>query len=491
MPETDATQLAEATLAGLGPRVDVPTYDRRALRPGIVHIGVGGFHRSHLATYVDELCRAGHRDWAIAGSGVLASDVAMAEALAAQDNLYALIVRGADTESVSIIGALVDYIHAHPQTGALVDRIAGPDTEIVSLTVTEGGYPVDDVTGAYDPGSPVAGPKSAFGILAEALERRRSQGGRPITVVSCDNIMSNGDAARASTLGEAARVDDGLVDWIGANVAFPNSMVDRITPVTADSDRDWLAREHGVLDRWPVVAEPFRQWVIEDRFAGEAPPLADVGVLLTDDVEPYERLKLRLLNAGHSGLAYLSALLDIELVDQAMADAAIERFVVAFLDEAGDALPPIDGIDVDDYKRSLVVRFANPAIGDQIARLCLDGSAKFPKFLLPTIRASVAAGREPRLGALALAGWCQYLVGTSESGRAIDRSADPLLGAAIGHAEASLADPTAFLRFAEVFDDDLAGAPAFVAAFERCLLGLRASGVRSTIEMMLEHHDNP
>ncbi len=471
----------------LEPGTELPRYDRAALTPSIVHIGVGGFHRAHLATYVDELCRAGLTDWSIVGAGVMPGDSEMASALLGQDGLYSLIVRGADSTDVTIIASITDYIHASPDPASLIDCIAAPATQLVSMTITEGGYPVDDVTGAFDPDSPVSGPGSSFAIVAAALDKRRLADGQPLTIMSCDNIMSNGLAARASTLGEAAAIGPDLVEWIEANVSFPNSMVDRITPATTDADREWLRDQRGIDDRWPVVAEPFRQWVIEDDFKGARPPLEMLDVIVTNDVKPYEHMKLQLLNAGHSCLAYLGALLDCERVDEAMADEHIRGFLAAFLaHEAQPVVPAVDGIDLDDYVDSLVERFSNPEVGDQIARLCLDGSAKFPKFLLPTVRAQLDAGGPVALAALALAGWCEYLNGTTESGAPIERSSDPLLDAAITHAAASKEDPAAFLSFAEVFGSDLPADRRFVNAFTAAVESLRTNGVRFTIEQSTE-----
>lgn len=488
--------LSAATTASLGGSVAVPLYERDQLRRSIVHIGVGGFHRSHLATYIDELCRNGHRDWAIVGAGVLPSDEAIASALAAQDHLYSLIVRGADQNSVEVIGSIVDYIHAHPDAQPLIDSIAHPDTQIVSLTVTEGGYPVDDTTGLYDPDSPMAGEGSTFAIVAAGLQLRRSNGAGSVTILSCDNIISNGGVARAATLGEARRLDPALAEWIETSIAFPNSMVDRITPATSLADQEWLRDNHGIDDRWPVVAEPFRQWVVEDSFTGDRPPLEELDVIVTDDVEPYELAKLRLLNAGHSCLAYLAALDNIEHVHTAMADPHLRRFVTAFLDtEAKPVLPPVVGINLDDYTRSLIERFSNPQIRDQISRLCLDGSAKFPKFLLPTIRAQLACDGPIALGTLALAGWCDYLNGLSSDGSPIELAADPLLTEATSHANASREMPSAFLQFPEVFTSDLAEHPRFIAAFTEQLGLLRAAGLRSAIESTLSDpegvHDEP
>lgn len=490
--ELPQNALGSEALDRLPAGVPRPTYDRSLLRRGIVHVGVGGFHRAHLATYVHELCQAGHQGWSILGAGVLPGDSAMANALIPQDCLYTLITRGPGHTSIEVIGSIVDYIHAVPSPEALVDRIADPTTQIVSLTVTEGGYPIDDVTGTFVDSAPQAAPGSAFDILAAGLERRRQQGGSSVTILSCDNITSNGAATRAATVGVAERIDVELARWIEGSIAFPNSMVDRITPATTDADRLWLAEEHGVVDRWPVVTEPFRQWVVEDEFGGQRLPLDELDVIVTADVVPYELMKLRLLNAGHSCLAYLAALDEIDTVDAALADPHIRRFLVGFFDhEARPALPPVAGIDLTAYTASLIERFSNPNIGDQIVRLCLDGSAKFPKFLLPTVRAQLAAGGPVGLSALALAGWCEYLNGTSQHGGVIVHASDPLLSTAIEHADRSRGDPRSFLRFAEVFGADLPAAERFVDAFVAALNVLRTQGVRSAIDMTLQEVAGP
>lgn len=483
------TPLTPATLDDLGPDVEVPPYDRSALVPSIVHLGVGGFHRAHLAVYVDELARMGHTDWAIVGAGVLPGDAAMAEALGPQDGLYTLVVRDVDRVDVRVVGSIVEYLHAHPSADRLVARIADPTTQVVSLTVTEGGYPVDDDTGEFDATSPNAGPESAFAALMAGLDRRRADGAGPLTVVSCDNIIHNGAVARTSTLGMARERDTDLAYWIAETISFPNSMVDRITPVTTDDDRAWLAEAHGIDDRWPVVTEPFVQWVVEDDFAGARLPLedlADHGVIVTDDVEPYELFKLRLLNAGHSTLAYLARLVGHRRVDEVLAEERFATFLRDFLDhEAGPVVPRAPGIDLDDYKASLVHRFANPAIGDQVDRLCLDGTAKFPKFLLPTVRRQLDADGPVGLSALALAGWCEYLLGEEEDGTPIDLASDPRLGEAREHARNSQDDPAAFLDFAAVFPPDLANDERFRRAFTDALGSLRSRGIRATLDEFL------
>jgi mannitol 2-dehydrogenase len=471
----------------MDPRVTVPGYERSGLIPGIVHIGVGGFHRAHLATFADELAAAGHREWAITGSGVLGSDARMAGVLTAQDGLYALVTRSQDATSVQVIGSIVDYVLAADDIEPLVARIADPATKIVSLTVTEGGYPVDEDERAFDPTRAPAGPNSAFGVIVASLRRRRDLGVGPLTVMSCDNVIENGAVARLAVLGVAEDVDPALAGWIDANVTFPNGMVDRITPATTDADRAFLVQEYGLDDGWPVVTEPFRQWVIEDDFVAGRPPWEDLDVTVTRDVEPYELMKLRLLNAGHSTMAYLAALAGIEFVHEAVHDPQIGRFLRSFLEhEAGPVLPDIPGIDVEAYQAKLIERFSNPAIGDQISRLCLDGSAKFPKFLMPTVRNQLRRGGPVTLCALALAGWCRYLIGTGDDGRHILHASDPDLANARSYAAKSVSEPAAFLGYKRVFGDDLSSDERFRTAFVDGLDKLRSAGVRATLAAVLD-----
>ena len=477
-------ELSTAALANIGRLANVADYDRTYIRPSILHIGVGGFHRAHLATYVHELLAAGRHDWGIVGVGLLATDAAMATALRSQDFLYSLISRSAAETHVEVIGSIVDYLLVDGGDAPIVAAFAAPSTQIISMTITEGGYPIDDATGAFVPGR--CTPGSAFDVVARGLEARRQDGGAPLTVMSCDNIMGNGNVARSATIGAAQAVGGELVAWIESSVSFPNSMVDRITPVTATSDIEWLRDEIGIIDRWPVVAEPFRQWVIEDDFAGDRLPLEDMDVIVTDDIDPYELTKLRLLNAGHSCLAYLAALDGFDLVDTAMADPRLRQFVETLLhSEAKPTLPTAAGIDLDVYIDLLIERFSNPAIGDQIARLCLDGSAKFPKFLVPTIRAQLVGDGRVELSALAVAGWCAYLSQTDA-----DLSNDPLLDDAVARARQSLSDPAAFLDFSQVFGTELADSPVFVDAFVTALERLRTHGVQSAITTTLQEAEH-
>ena len=306
-------------------------------------------------------------------------------------------------------------------------------------------------------------------------------------MLSCDNVMHNGAVAGAVTLGVAAAMEPGLEAWVERNVAFPNSMVDRITPATSDADRAFLREQYGLIDRWPVVSETFIQWVIEDVFPYGRPPFDDAGALFTADVRPYETLKLRLLNAGHSTLAYMAALAGIVFVHEVMQDPLFARFLQCFHDdEAGPSLPPVAGIDVNAYKATVQERFANPEVRDQVARICLDGSSKFPKFLIPTIESQLDRGGPIALGALALAGWCRYLLGVDDEGGTIELAYDPLLATARDHARASQAEPAGFLRFSEVFGDRLPSDPVFVPAFVDALASLRSVGVRATLEQWLQ-----
>jgi mannitol 2-dehydrogenase len=449
--------LSQDHLGEIGLRgVPVPRYDRAGLRPRIVHVGVGGFHRAHLAVYAHELAEAGG-DWGIVGLGMLEQDAAMAEALGAQDHLYTLVEKGAGEPCAAVIGSIVGFVHAPPGHDAAVAKlVASPATAILSLTVTEGGY---------------AGRQPTFDRLAEALAVRRDRSGGSLTILSCDNLPGNGDAARGAMVAAAGRIDPGLSAWVQEHCTFPNSMVDRITPVTAEADRAWLVEHTGVEDRWPVVAEPFRQWVLEDGFAGGRPPWEDAGALFTDRIHDWELYKLRMLNAGHSCMAYLSALAGITFVHEAMADPVIPRFLADLLHlEAMPTLTEIPGHPREGYIASVLERFANPGVHDQIARVCIDGSAKFPSFVIPTVACQLERGGPIERSTTALAGWARYLGVVDEI--AFDSHAD----AARGYGTAALEDPLAFLEYDAVFPAALRESQRFRAAFARSYRRIAADG---------------
>jgi mannitol 2-dehydrogenase len=447
--------LSDAGLRAIeGRGVPVPTYDRRGLKPRIVHVGVGGFHRAHLALYTDELAEQGS-DWGIRGLGLMAEDGRMAAALSAQDHLYSLTEKGTDAFRPRIVGSIVDYRLAADDLAAATSVLADPAVSIVSLTITEAGY-----------AEPIGEQATTCDIVAAGLERRHADHGGPVTILSCDNLPGNGDVTRAAVLAAARRRSDPLAAWLQQACTFPNSMVDRITPATTDADRVWLLDNYGIADRWPVVAEPFRQWVIEDRFAGGRPAWEDVGVLFSDDVHQWELYKLRMLNAGHSCLAYLAALAGITYVDEAMVLPTFRAYLEEMLyHEVLPTLTEIDGYPPRDYIRSVLQRFSNMGVRDQIARLCIDGTAKFPTFLIPTIARQLELGGPIRCAALALAGWARYLATTPPDEQSFDASGET----ARAYAVDSLAEPTAFLEFAEVFSEPLRNDARFREAFsESC-----------------------
>lgn len=371
-----------ATIAAAG-LVNVPAYDRSGLTAGIVHFGVGGFHRAHQAMVIDSLLNAGMaRDFAICGVGVLSQDRRMAEVMASQDGLYTLILKHADgSHEARVVGSIIDYLFAPDDPAGVISRMASPDVRIVSMTVTEGGYNFDQITNQfiesnpdvqYDLANPDL-PKTIFGFVIAALKLRRERGLEPFTVMSCDNIQGNGHVAQKMFTAFAELGDPKFALWISDNVHFPNSMVDRITPMTTEKDRADVAERFGIADAWPVVAEPFFQWVLQEDFALTRPPYEDAGVQLVGDVRPYELMKLRLLNVSHQALCYFGHLKGYRYVHEAAVDPDIARLLRHYMDdEATPTLEPVPGIDLSTYKTTLLERFSNPEIRGTLARLCAE-----------------------------------------------------------------------------------------------------------------------
>ena len=470
-----------------------PAYARSDLSHGIVHFGVGNFHRAHQAVYLNDLFNKGQDlDWAIIGAGVMPSDDKMREALAAQDFLTTVVEQEAEASSATITGVMLDMI-APPDFDRIIDTLAEPATRIVSLTVTEGGYFIDPATGKFDPEHPAIvadgknpdAPKTVFGLIIAGLKKRRAAGIAPFTVMCCDNIPHNGAVTRATLAGLADLSDPRFGDWIQDNVAFPNAMVDRITPATGERERRIASEDYGIDDNWPVFCEGFKQWVLEDNFPLGRPKLEDVGVTFVDDVSPYEVMKLRILNGGHAAIAYPGELLDIHFVHEAMENELIAAFLEKLeREEIIPIVPPVPDTDLDGYYQLIAHRFANPKIGDTIERLALDGSNRQPKFVLP----STAARLEQRLDvtglALVSALWCRYFEGTSDSGRKIrfnDEAADRLHKAAL----ASRDNPTVFLEARDIFgtiaDNDL-----FRKRFKNALDCLRKVGAAETLKRYID-----
>jgi fructuronate reductase len=482
-------RLDRSTLASLPGDVARPAYDLDAVATGIVHLGVGAFHRAHQAVYIDERLAAGESDWAICGVSLQSG--ATRDALAPQDGLYTLSIRGPEREDLRIVGALRESLVAPENPGALLSRLADPRIKIVSLTVTEKGYCHDPATRdlltahpaiQHDLAHPNA-PASAPGVLVEALARRRAAGVAPFTVLSCDNLPSNGETTRRIVLQFAGLRDADLAAWIADRVAFPSTMVDRIVPATTDDDRARIAARLTATDAWPVVTEPFRQWVVEDHFPLGRPRLEDSGATLVKDVAPFELAKLRLLNGAHSALAYLGYLAGYETLAEVTANPAFARFARGLMDEAG---PTLRGLgDLDAYKTQLLQRFQNPGLRHRCWQIAMDGSQKLPQRLLGTIHDRLAAGAPvPRL-ALAVAAWMRYAAGVDEQGRPIDVR-DPLKPRFAEIAEAAGADPTrlaeGFLGLRQVFPTGLAADGRFRGAVVEALAALMREGARATVE---------
>lgn len=488
------TKLSLDALPALSECATVPAYDRGSLKPGILHFGVGNFHRAHQAVYLDDLFGMGRdHDWAIVGAGVMESDGRLHRRLAAQDWLTTVVEQEAESSHARVTGAMVDFVEPG-DAEALIAQLADPAIRIVSLTITEGGYFIDPATGAFNPDHPdmrhdaakLEAPRTVFGFILAGLKARRARGVVPFTVMSCDNIPGNGHVTENAVAGLAELSDPALADWVRAEVAFPNGMVDRITPATGAREIAYLAEHFGIEDEAPVFCEDFRQWVLEDDFPAGRPALEVAGVTFVDDVAPYELMKIRILNGGHAAIAYPAALMDIHFVHEAMQNDLIRRFLAKLEhEEIIPCVPPVPSTDLDDYFRLIERRFANPKIGDTVDRLCLDGSNRQPKFILPSTADRLAANQPITGLALVSAFWCRYCAGMSDSGRDIPPNDD-------SHArlkEAALKardDPAAFLALTDIFGS-VARSPVFAERFAQNLRTVWGEGTHRTLELYLEN----
>ncbi|MEA1797192.1 mannitol dehydrogenase family protein [Rhodococcus qingshengii] len=484
-------ELNTKTVHDFDASLQVPNYDRSKVTTGIVHFGVGGFHRAHQAMYIDTLLRRGEGfDWGICGVGVMPSDKRMRDALRAQDGLYTLALKHADgTLEGRVIGSIVEYLFAPDDPQAVIEKMASESTKIVSLTITEGGYNISDSTGEFDSSNPDVVhdlepgtlPLTTFGLICAALALRRDRGLAPFTIMSCDNIEGNGSVARNAFGAFAALKDPELAEWIEKYGAFPNSMVDRITPVTTAEVTAEIAETFGVEDQWPIAAEPFTAWFLEDEFTMGRPPLENAGVNLVPDVRPYELMKLRLLNASHQGIAYFGYLAGYRLVHEACQDELLSGFLLDYMNlEATPTLDPVPGVDLDQYKKTLIERFSNPQVRDTIARLCAESSDRIPKWLLPVIRKQLDAGGSINLSTAIVASWARYAEGTDENGDPIT-VVDQLSDTLVPLAQKQSSDPLAFIGYRQVFGD-LVDDRRFVASFRKTLDSLHSVGARRTLE---------
>lgn len=488
------SELNASSLAHLADSVAVPRYDRSQVTTGIVHFGVGGFHRAHQAMYIDRLMNEGKAlDWGICGVGVLAHDAKMARVMAEQDCLYTMVLKHPDgRREARVIGSITEYLFAPDDPEAVIEKMASTSTRIVSLTVTEGGYNFHHVTGEFDASNPDvvhdlapnATPRTTFGLVTEALARRRARGIAPFTLMSCDNIQGNGDVAKKMFTAFAELKDPELGTWMRENVPFPNSMVDRITPVTTDDDCSQIAKEFGIVDQWPVVCEPFEQWVLEDHFSQGRPPYEEAGVQVVEDVEPYELMKLRLLNASHQALCYFGYLAGYRYAHEVAADPVFVQFLLDYMDlEGSPTLSPLPGVDLPLYKRTLIERFANEHVRDTLARLCAESSDRIPKWLVPVIWINLKNDAGISRSAGIVASWARYAEGTDENGQLIeivDRLKEPLMAAAALQSQ----DKLAFLRNRDVFGD-LVDNVRFTDAYLKTLDTLHSKGARAAVQELV------
>ncbi|WP_282166759.1 mannitol dehydrogenase family protein [Shewanella japonica] len=477
-----AITLNQANLDSLPKDVKVPQYDRSKLSAGIVHIGVGGFHRAHQAMYVDQLLQSpGSEQWGICGIGLLEANRGLADILKQQDYLYSLVVRHPDGKIENqIIGSMIDFLFAPNDKQSVIDKLANPETKVVSLTITEGGYNFNPATGEFDLTNPdiihdlanIDTPITTFGFLTAALKARMENGIAPFTVQSCDNIQHNGVVTKQMLLAFIEQYDAKLYEWVDKKVSFPNAMVDRITPVTTDTDMQYLANTVGIIDQWPITCESFTQWVIEDDFCNGRPNWDQAGAQFVSDVTPYEKMKIRLLNAGHSVLGLLGSLHGFNTIDESVTDPLFAQYLREFMDaEVTPLLDTLDGIDLTDYKDTLIERFSNPNIKDSLARICLESSAKLPKFIIETVHENLAknpSSPKIELATIVLAAWCYYSdKQVDKQGKPLDIS-DQMAETLHQFASKTAKDKLAFLRITDLFGD-LANQTSFTQVYQKAI----------------------
>ena len=488
------TPLNQANLHLLDQKVKIPRYDRRQVGQGIAHIGVGGFHRAHQTVYTEDLFhQGGDLRWGYCGLGLLKHDARMRDVLRAQDCLYTLVERGSEGDNARVVGSMVNFLFAPDNREAVLEKMAAPDTKIVSMTITEGGYYVHSGTGQFDAQHPDIlhdlahphEPDCSFGFLLEALDRRRQRGQAPFTVMSCDNIQGNGDVSRKGLMAFAELRDPSLASWMAKNCAFPNSMVDRITPATTDEHRSLVREKFGIADGWPVMTEVFKQWVIEDHFVQGRAAWENVGAQMTSDVMPYEKMKLRLLNASHQALCYIGMLFALEFAHQTMEDPDIRTLVQRMMDrEVTAILPAVPGVDLAEYKKTLIERFANPAIRDQLSRIGIYGSSGMPKFVLPSIQEQLSRGGPIGLLSFTVSCWFRYLHGQDEQGREIVMK-DPMAARLRELARSGGKDPGPLLAVRDIFSEELANSPRFVSQVKETLGRFHEYGARAALRHAL------
>jgi mannitol 2-dehydrogenase len=497
----EVIDLNSTNLQRISGSVEVPSYNRSSLKTGIAHIGIGAFHRSHEAYYTDRVLNDKNaNDWGICGIALLENDYdrKIFKTLEKQNGLYTLMVTEPDGSlNARIIGSIVGYLFAPDDPGAAIMKLTSPEIKIITLTITEGGYNFNTATGDFQFTEPSVQwdithpekPVTIFGYLTQALKLRQKKCLPGVTIQSCDNIQKNGDTLKRVLLSYINTAEPELISWVERNVTFPNSMVDRITPVTLPEVSEIIIKKFGFTDSWPVVSEPFIQWIVEDNFCQGRPSWEKAGVQFVHDVGPYEKMKIRLLNAGHSILGFLGSIHGCTTVDEAVRIPHIKTFLRDFMDhEATPLLGSVEGINLEDYKETLLQRFGNPFIKDQLSRICSESSAKIPKFLLPTINEHLQGGGPIKRGTLVVAAWCRYLelAGDPEFNLNVqDKAGDILLRTA---GESLNSDPLAFLKNKEIFGD-LVNSERFVNTYLKIIDVLRKYGIETTIRDLVQIND--
>ena len=496
--KTNVPRLSLATLGSAQPGTGKFSYDRRRLRPRLVHLGLGAFFRAHGALFTEEVLTDPGLNWGIVGASLRRPE--QRDRLTPQDCLYTTVENGPNNKRPRVVGCLLDVLVGPENPMKLLDQLSTPETVIVTITITEKGYCHDPASGHLNVDHPDIRhdleqwdtPRSAVGLITGALARRKVAGYPPFTVASCDNLPRNGDLLARLVHEFASLRDDKLAGWIERTVPFPNSMVDRIVPAEAEGDLSLVEELTGLHDAAPVMHEPFRQWVLEDRFVDSVrPPWERAGVQFVSDVSPFEQAKYRMLNASHSALAYLGYLAGHETIFDAVSDDLFGRFIKRFwLDDVIPVLAVPPGINLEQYADQLFERYRNPAIRHRLSQIAMDGSQKLPPRFLPTVRDNLNRNRSFDFVALAIAGWVRFVTGIDERGKPIDLR-DPLAALLCEQIDLAGADPAAQVRaltnIEAIFGTDLPSNEVFMTAITEAYETLRREGVRKAVSDALAH----
>ena len=493
MQNSAIPSLSNSTLTKLPSGVKIPNYDRNNLTAGIVHIGLGNFHRAHQSWYLHRLMQQGQaHDWAIIGAGVKEFDKAQRLKLQAQDFLTTLLELSPVGRRVEVVGSMIDYVPIEADNGALIAQMAKPEIKIVTLTVTEGGYYIDPVSKSFDSNHPdivydathPEAPKTAFGAMVAALRLRRDSRVGPFTCQSCDNLQGNGATLRQVIVALAELSDPKLSEWIEANCSFPNSMVDCIVPATTAKELD-LVHDLGISDEVPVTHEDFRQWVIEDDFCAGRPDWDIAGATFTNDVHDFEMMKIRILNGGHQVIAVPGELLSIETIDQCMKNSLLgPLFKKVILSEVAPHVKPVPSITPENYVDLVHKRFSNPKIIDTTRRVAFDGSSRQPGFLIPSIRDGLANATPIDGLALIQASWARMCEGSREDGTVIEPN-DPFWDELQANAKAARSNPSVWLEMNQIYGN-LAREPQFANSFKFWFDVIWDQGLDKAIKIYLE-----